>query len=113
MDSILYRRKGVYEKFLAEPNKQRKMTLKEFSESYGLDILYSTGFVDGINDSLQNPIEVEKLEENTEIDFALNLELLYKNMVEAKADWLYELPQWGKYFFYRKKKKFVFRTKKI
>ena len=26
----------------------------------------------------------------------LNLELLYKNMVAAKADWLYNLPQWEK-----------------
>ena len=28
----------------------------------------------------------------------LDKEKLYKNMVDARADWLYELPQWEKIF---------------
>ena len=31
-------------------------------------------------------------------------EKLYKNMVDARADWLYELPQWDKIFTEEKKK---------
>ena len=30
----------------------------------------------------------------TEVSLAFDKEKLYKNMVAAKADWLYELPQW-------------------
>ena len=34
------------------------------------------------------------MDENTEVSLAFDKEKLYKNMVAAKADWLYELPQW-------------------
>ena len=33
--------------------------------------------------------------------------LLYKNMVDAKADWLYELPQWNNIFSGREEKRTV------
>ena len=42
--------------------------------------------------------------EDTEVSLAFDKELLYKNMVDAKADWLYELPQWDKIFTEEKKK---------
>ena len=34
------------------------------------------------------------MDENTVVSLAFDKEKLYKNMVAAKADWLYELPQW-------------------
>ena len=34
-------------------------------------------------------------------------ELLYKNMVAAKADWLYELPQWKEIFSEEERKNFT------
>ena len=40
----------------------------------------------------ENPIET--MEEDTVVSLAFDKEKLYKNMVAAKADWLYELPQW-------------------
>ena len=36
--------------------------------------------------------------EDTEVSLAFDKEKLYKNMVDAKADWLYELPQWERIF---------------
>ena len=54
-----------------------------------------TGFLDGINESLKgyaNPIET--MDENTVVKIEIDPEKLYYNMVEAKATWLYELPQW-------------------
>lgn len=54
-----------------------------------------TGFLDGINESLkgyENPIDT--MEEDTEVKIEIDPEKLYYNMVEAKATWLYELPQW-------------------
>ena len=54
-----------------------------------------TGFLDGINESLkgyENPIDT--MEEDTEVKIEIDPEKLYYNMVEAKANWLYELPQW-------------------
>ena len=50
-----------------------------------------TGFLDGINDSLKKPNPIEEMTEDTEVSLDFDNELLYKNMVDAKADWLYEL----------------------
>ena len=103
---------AVYEKFLAAPESQPKMTLKAFAEANDMDIFYATGFVDGINESLVNPVDLENMTEETEIDFALDLEKLYKNMVDARAEWLYELPAWEKIFPAEKRKKLYLEQKK-
>ena len=57
-----------------------------------------TGFLDGINDSLKNPNPIETMEEDTQVNLDYDKEKLYYNMVGAKADWLYELPQWKEIF---------------
>ena len=52
------------------------------------------GILDGINDSLKQPNPIETMDETTELSLDYDKEKLYYNMVEAKATWLYELPQW-------------------
>ena len=52
------------------------------------------GFLDGINDSLVNPNPIDDMEKDTVVNLGFDKELLYKNMVDAKAEWLYTLPQW-------------------
>ena len=70
-------------------------TVKELAEKYNTELLIMVGFLDGINESLkgyENPIDT--MEEDTQVRIRFNPEKLYYNMVEAKANWLYELPQW-------------------
>ena len=50
--------------------------------------------MDGINTSLVSEYDVENLEEDSEITLDVDMEKLYFNMHDAKADWLYTLPQW-------------------
>ena len=87
--------KGVYEKLLENPDEVVEGTVKELAEKYETEILIMTGFLDGINESLkgyENPIET--MDENTQVKIEIDPEKLYYNMVAAKADWLYHLPQW-------------------
>ena len=84
--------KEIYEKLLENPDEEVKGTVKELAEKYG------------INDSLKVANPIETMDEDTEVSLAFDKELLYKNMVDAKADWLYELPQWDKIFTEEKKK---------
>ena len=87
--------KGIYEKILSNPTEVVEGTVKELAEKYGTDILIMTGFLDGINESLkgyENPIET--MDEDTAVKIEIDPEKLYYNMVEAKASWLYGLPQW-------------------
>ncbi len=86
--------KEIYEQLLTDPDTEVKGTVKELAEKYGQDVLTMVGFLDGINDSLITPNPIDTMDEDTEVSLAFDKEKLYKNMVAAKADWLYNLPQW-------------------
>ena len=86
--------KGIYEQILSEPETVVSGTVKELAEKYGVDLMIMVGYLDGINDSLINPNPIETMEEDTVVNLGFDKEKLYYNMVGAKADWLYELPQW-------------------
>ena len=88
--------KGIYEQILEEPDKVISCTVAELADRYGTDIETITGFLDGINDSLKEENPIEPMDENTAVKIEIDPEKLYYNMVEAKADWLYSLPQWDK-----------------
>lgn len=103
--------KGVYEQLLTNPDEVVEGTVKELADKYNLDIMAMTGFLDGINDSLITPNPIDTMEEDTHVSLAFDKEKLYKNMVDAKADWLYELPQWDKIFDADTKKK-LYREQK-
>ena len=104
--------KGVYEKLLTNPDEKVEGTVKELAEKYDLSIMDMTGFLDGINDSLVTPNPIDTMEEDTKVSLAFDKEKLYKNMVDAKADWLYELPQWDEIFDADTKRKLYLQQKK-
>ena len=104
--------KGVYEQLLTNPDEAVEGTVKELAEKYGLDILEMTGFLDGINDSLVAPNPIETMEEDTKVSLAFDKTKLYKNMVAAKADWLYELPMWENIFDEETRKNLYLEQKK-
>ena len=86
--------KRIYEQILSTPDEPVSGTVKELAEKFNVEVLIMTGFLDGINDSLKNPNPIETMEEDTQVNLDYDKEKLYYNMVGAKADWLYELPQW-------------------
>ena len=94
-DAYFLVEKGVYEKLLSDPDTEVKGTVRELAEKYNMDVMTMVGFLDGINDSLKEANPIETMEEDTEVSLAFDKEKLYKNMVDARADWLYELPQWN------------------
>ena len=103
--------KGIYEQLLETPDEEVKGTVEELAAKYGQDVMTMVGFLDGINDSLKVANPIETMTETTEVSLAFDKEKLYKNMVDAKADWLYELPQWDKIFDEESKKR-LFREQK-
>lgn len=86
--------KGIYEKLLADVTAVESGTVAGLAEKYGTDVETMTGFLDGINDSLKEANPIETMDEDTEVKLAIDPEKLYYNMVEAKATWLYGLPEW-------------------
>ena len=104
--------KGIYEQLLSNPDEVVTGTVKELAEKYGQEVLTMIGFLDGINESLLIEIDLDTVEEDTVVSLAFDKERLYKNMVAAKADWLYELPQWDKIFDKEKKHELYLEQKK-
>ncbi len=90
--------KDIYENLLSNPEEVVSGTVKELADKFEVEVFTMTGFLDGINDSLVEANPIETMEEDTVVSLNMNKELLYKNMVDAKADWLYELPQWEEIF---------------
>ena len=104
--------KGVYIDLLKSYGEPVKGTVKELAEKYNFDIMTMVGFLDGINDSLKNPNPIETMDENTEVNLDYDLETLYKNMVDARADWLYELPEWDE-LIDSKRRKELYKVQKL
>lgn len=104
--------KGIYEKLLANPDEVVTGTVKELADKYGIDIMTMVGFLDGINDSLKTPNPIDEMEEDTQVQLGFDKESLYKNMVAAGADWLYNLPQWNDIYDEDKRKE-LYRIQKL
>lgn len=104
--------KSIYEQLLDNPDEVVTGSVKELSEKYGVELLTMVGFLDGINDSLKEGNPIEEMTEDTVVNLGFDKETLYKNMVDAKADWLYELPQWDTIFDEEKKKALYLEQKK-
>lgn len=90
--------KNIYAELLKNPDEVVSGTVKELADKFGVTVMSMTGFLDGINDSLKEPNPIETMEEDTQVQLGFDKELLYKNMVAAEADWLYELEEWNDIF---------------
>ncbi len=105
--------KGIYEQLLANPDEAVSGTVKELAEKYDIPVMKMVGFLDGINDSLKKPNPIEEMTEDTVVSLDFDNEMLYKNMVDARADWLYELPAWNQIFDAKKKRELYLEAKKM
>ena len=96
--------KEIYMELLKTPDEVVEGTVKELAEKFGVELMTMTGFLDGINDSLKEANPIEEMEEDTKVNLGFDKELLYKNMVAAGADWLYNLEEWNDIFDEEKRK---------
>ena len=104
--------KEIYAQILEKPEEVVTGTVKELADKFNVDIMTMTGFLDGINDSLKEKNPIEEMEEDTVVNLGFDLTSLYKNMVAAGADWLYNLPQWEPIFTEEKRKELYLEQKK-
>lgn len=94
--------KNAYEKILSaypENSEFLKGKAVVLSRKLGFDadtMDVFLGFLDGIKSSLKNgdALELETVDDETEIDLDIDYEKLYYNMRDAKAQWLFKLPAW-------------------
>ncbi|MBR0147105.1 MAG: SEC-C domain-containing protein [Eubacterium sp.] len=103
--------KGIYEELLTDPTVKTEGTVKSLAERWNTDIETMTGFLDGINDSLVNPNDLDNMEEETPLTLEIDTEKLYMNMVQCNAEWLYTLPQWDSIYTKEKREELYKKEK--
>ncbi|NLM10062.1 MAG: SEC-C domain-containing protein [Clostridiaceae bacterium] len=95
---------NAYEQILEKEQRNLTGTVKELADSFSMDPVTFMGFLDGINTSLSEELNLEELNEDSTITLEIDYEKLYYNMLKAKAEWLYTLPQWDKLLSDEKRK---------
>ena len=84
--SYFEKEKEIYAQLLKNPDEVVRGTVKELADRYGVD------------ESLTESNPIEEMEEDTQVNLGFDKERLYKNMVAAGADWLYNLEEWNDIF---------------
>ena len=111
-DKYFEQEKAIYQQLLTAPEEVVSGTVQELADKYGMELNYMVGFLDGINESLKEPNPIEEMEADTVVKLPIDLESLYYHMVEAGADWLYELPEWDELLTPERRKELYREQKK-
>ena len=84
----------IYSDILDHPQEKMTGTIGELAEKYDVRPVIFMGFLDGINESITVPNDLENMDEETEVEVEIIPETLFFNMLKAEADYLYSLEQW-------------------
>ncbi|WP_105615277.1 SEC-C metal-binding domain-containing protein [Vallitalea okinawensis] len=93
-EAYLVKEQKNYEYILEHKDEMIGGPLSQLAEKFDMDSITFTGFLDGINTSLTETLDLNSLTEESQVTLSIDFEKLYYNMLDAKADWLYNLPQW-------------------
>ncbi len=93
-----------YREILAAKQTKLQGKLNELAKHYKMTDMEFVGFLDGINESLTESLDIATLETESDIDIDIDYEKLLFNMHAAKADWLYEMDEWADIFDEDKRK---------
>ena len=84
----------IYAHILENTDTHLAGKFSELVEKFEANPVIFMGFLDGIQTSLNNPFDLETIDESSDIDLDVDFEKLFFNMLKAEAEYLYTLPQW-------------------
>jgi len=97
-DEFLAKEKSVYVSLLKEKQSRMEGTVTELAEKFRMTTVQMCAFFDGIHECVDGLPPITEIEDTTAIAFDIEFDRLYKQMVEYKADNLYNLPEWENIF---------------
>lgn len=96
VENYLGRERDVYAYMLSHTDEILEGSIAELGKRFNMDEVEFLGFVDGINTSLVNgEYDLTDFTGESVVKLEVDLKKLYWNMLDAKAEWLYNLPQWA------------------
>jgi hypothetical protein len=93
-DTYFEAEKQNYIKILSNKGQPIEGKLTKLADDFDMNDVIFTGFLDGINTSLKQTVNLEKAKASTPISLAVDYDKLFFNMLDAKASWLYNLDEW-------------------
>lgn len=100
----LLKEKDVYAKLLANKQDTIKGKVSDLAKEFELTDEEMCGFLDGINESIEKPMDIEKIEADSEIDIKIIWKELYRNMLKVPAEWLFDLDEWDNIYTVEERK---------
>lgn len=85
----------IYTAILTDKCKPVQGTFEALRTHYDVEPVLFMGFLDGINTSIQTPLALEEIADETPIELQIDPETLYMNMHKADASHLYTLEAWS------------------
>ncbi len=81
---------------VGEKTQEQDKSAKEWAETlgFGKEMDIFVGFLEGMQTSVRQPLNLEELTDETTLHFDIDYEKLLYNMHDAKAAWLFNLPEW-------------------
>lgn len=86
--------KRIYDFILKDHEKQLSGKIDDLAVQFDCDKVIFMGFLDGIQTSLNNPTDLDNLNESAEVSLDIDFEKLFFNMLKADAAYLYTLESW-------------------
>lgn len=86
----------LYTALLEDHENKFQGRISDVAEKFSTTPQIVMGFLDGINSSLKDgdAVPYKEMDADSEFELDVDYEKLYFNMLDAHADYLYELPQW-------------------
>lgn len=95
VENYLGRERDIYNYLLSHMDEVVEGTIAELGKRFNMNDVEFLGFVDGINSSLKaGEYDLDTFTADSVVKLDFDLKKLYWNMLDAKAEWLYNLPQW-------------------
>ncbi len=85
----------IYSHILSHKDEKLSGKVSELVERFQCDKTIFMGFLDGINSSLNQELDLNKITLESELTLDIDFEKLYFNMHKADADYLYNLDEWN------------------
>jgi len=111
-ENYLPKEQAIYEYMIGEQVSNISGKISELAERFEMEMEEIVAFIDGLNDVLPEPYDMETLGADSDIVLDIDFEKLLKKMVEYKAEHLYSLPQWNNIYDEETQKKFVLEQKR-
>ncbi len=96
--------KVTYQNILSTKREVLSGKYSDLAEEFDWEPEHFIGFLDGINTSLIEELDLDAVKEDTELNIQIDWKKLYQNMLDYKAQWLYTLEEWNNIFDEKQRK---------